>query len=783
MFKSAIRRPWICSKCNKRQAQVQRRLVTAASQYYQPRPTPVNNEAPGAKHDDRTLRQIFDNLYFWKDFSQSSQFKYNGPTCGLFQNRYLTNPKGFEEYANTTLRKARRLVDKVLSASTAEDYKNVVRDLDRLSDLLCRVIDLCDFVRATHPDSKIQDAATRAYAKMFEYMNVLNTTQGLDTQLNRALKSAEVAAGWSEEEHAVAEILRRDFTKSAIDLPRIQRERFVSLSQEISEVGHDSMDYMAAERSYLTFASSQLKGMDPILLRQLTQRGKTSLPTVGAVSAAALRSIEDENVRKEIFLASRTASEATVERLETLLRKRAELAKLSKFESYSHMSILDKMAKTPESVDQFLLALSKDNSSVVKMEMAELLKAKASDPNTATSILQPWDKEYYMAKVLRAAPSRARNADLLPSYFSLGTVMQGLSRLFTRLYGIRFVPHETMPGETWNTDVRRLDVVSETDGLVCVLYCDLFARPGKSPNPAHFTLRCSREITEHELEEAASTYNPLFSTPEEAANDGMAISRTAGVLKQLPTIALICDFAAGPNLATPSLLSFNEVSTLFHEMGHAIHSILGRTSLQNVSGTRCATDFAELPSVLMEHFAADPSVLSLFARNWENDQPLPYELVAEKLVMEKKFEGADTENQILLSMLDQLYHSSLPLEASFNSTEIYHATQHKHGILPPDPPGTSWQGFFGHLFGYGSTYYSYLFDRVLAKRIWEVVFQKGQNGKSVERVAGERMKEGVLKWGGGRDPWKCLAEVLADGRVERGDEKAMSIVGSWGVKE
>ena len=98
-------------------------------------------------------------------------------------------------------------------------------------------------------------------------------------------------------------------------------------------------------------------------------------------------------------------------------------------------------------------------------------------------------------------------------------------------------------------------------------------------------------------------------------------------------------------------------------------------------------------------------------------------------------------------------------------------------MLPADPPGTSWEGFFGHLFGYGSTYYSYLFDRVLAKRIWKVVFASGHGGKSVDRASGERMKERVLKWGGGRDPWRSLAEVLEDGRVENGDEKAMGC--SW----
>ena len=782
MFKTAIKRSWICSKCIRRKFQERRSLATAASSYYTPRPLTVDHAAPGAQHDDRTLRQIFDSPNFWKDFSQSLKYGYNSRSSGLFQNRYLTDPKGFELFANTSLWKAKRIVDKVLSASTVEEYRPIARDLDRLSDLLCRVIDLTDFVRATHPDSKIQQAATKAYSMMFEYMNILNTTTGLSKQLDVALGNPEVVASWSEEEVTVANILKKDFAKSAIDLPRAQRERFVILSQEVSEAGPDFVDYMAPEKSVLTFQSSQLNGMDPMLARKFTQWGRASVPTVGYPSAATLRHVKDEQVRQQMFMASRTASSSTLERLETLLRKRAELAKLSRFDSYSHLALQDKMAKSPESVTRFLQALSKDNEATVKLEMAELLRAKMNNPNALSPILQPWDKEFYTMQVLTSLRSKSRNSDFLSAYFSLGTVMQGLSRLFTRLYGIRFIPHETVPGEIWNPDVRRLDVFSESDGHVAVLYCDLFSRPGKSPNPAHFTLRCSREITNEELEEAASSPDPLFATPEESANDGMAISKSSGVVKQLPTIALICDFNANSS-NKPSLLTYSEFTTLFHEMGHAIHSILGRTSLQNVSGTRCATDFAELPSVLMEHFAADPSVLALFARHYETDQPLPFEMVAEKLALDKKFESSDTENQIILSMADQAYHSALPLSPSFQTTQTYHEIQRNYGVMPVDPKETSWQGFFGHLFGYGSLYYSYLFDRVLAKRVWQVVFNAGQGGGSVEREHGEKMKERLLKWGGGRDPWRCIAEVLDDGRVENGDEKAMGIVGSWGVKD
>jgi intermediate peptidase len=783
MFKPAVYRPWICSRCIQRQRPSTNRLCrnyahAAPVANSQRARISADTAAPGAKHDDRTLRQIFDIPGIWKEFAQSSR---TGRNTGLFQNRYLTEPQGFEKFAGTSLTKARSIVERVLAASSAEEYHGVVKDLDRLSDLLCRVIDMSDFVRATHPDPRFQAAANRAYGMMFEYMNVLNTTTGLAQQLDIAI---EKASGWAEQERTVAEILKRDFARSAIDLPQGDRERFVSLSQEIAEVGPEFTDYMAPEKQSVSFPSSRLKGMDPMLVRKFTKWGQVTLPTLGVAASAALRTVQDEEVRKEVFMASRTSSKTTLQRLQTMLIKRAELAKLAKFESFGHLTLENKMAKSPESVNQFLMALSKDNRSLVEAEAADLLKFKMVHTNVLATTLRPWDKDFYMSQILSAARSRSRNADFLSSYFSLGRVMQGLSRLFARLYGVRFVPHETSPGETWNSDVRRLDVISETDGHVAVLYCDLFSRPGKSPNPAHFTLRCSRLIREPEIQESMQTANQLFETAEQAANDGMAISKAQdGGVMQLPTIALICDFATPSGSTKPSLLSFGEVTTLFHEMGHAIHSILGRTDFQEVSGTRCATDFAELPSVLMEHFAADPSVLALFASHYETDQPLPYEMVAEKMALDKKFEGADTENQIILAMLDQAYHSGLPLEPEFDTTHIFHDLQRIHGVLPPDPDQTSWQGFFGHLFGYGSTYYSYLFDRVLAKRIWQGVFQSGSDKGSLSRENGEKFQGEVLRWGGSRNPWLCLGNVLGDDRLKEGGERAMGLVGSWGLEK
>lgn len=688
-----------------------------------------------------------------------------------------------------SLHKCQAIVAKVLQASTVDEYRNLARNLDQLSDLLCRVIDLSDFIRTIHPDRRTQEAATQAYSLMFEYMNVLNTTTGLHEQLSKAISNPDVTSHWTEAETIVAQILMKDFTNSAIHMPPDEKQRFVNLSNDISQVGSQFFNGAEPARSQVTFSANSLQGLDPMVVQQIKKwNNKAPVPTMGIVPRLALRSVRDETVRKDVYLATRTSSSRQVHRLEKLLMKRSELAKLSGYGSFADMTLSDKMAKSPEAVSNFLTSLISSNRGPVSEELLQLQQMKGSS-------LQPWDHAYYVHKrVMGYSQSRrSRELSAVPEFFSLGTVMQGLSRLFDRLYGVRLVPQETSPGETWHPDVRRLDVVDESERHIAVVYCDLFSRPSKHPNPAHFTLRCSREISAEEVAECAAM--------DESAhpNDGMATAMDpqTNTLRQLPTIALVCDFQEPVTNGSgrPTLLSEQSVRTLFHEMGHAVHSILGQTPLQSISGTRCATDFAELPSVLMESFATAPEVLSLYARHWKTDEPLSDSMIR-SMELDRSAHGSiygavENESQILMALVDQAYHS-IPCSDAVNgvdTTEIYHRVFSQYSSLP-DPDGigprTSWQGFFGHLYGYGATYYSYIFDRAIANKLWQDVFQSGKT--SVDRVAGERYKNEVLRWGGGRNGWQCVAGVLGDsnpsnanGRLVEGGDEAMREVGRWGL--
>ncbi|MCJ1273437.1 Mitochondrial intermediate peptidase [Puttea exsequens] len=745
-------------------------VATTATAVQKP-PLDASITSHARDRDDQTLRQIFDSHNIWKSFSKASR-----PALrqGLFQNSYLTEPSGFFRYAEDIQRRCQSIVQKVVLASSTEEYIAIPRQLDLLSDLLCRVLDVADFVRVNHPDTRYQAAASQSYAFLFEYMNVLNTTPLLKTQLQKSLDTPEVSAAWSTEERIVAQILLKDFSRSAIDLPRSTRQSFVELSNTTKELGHKFEENMAPRRGHIELRMNQLKGMDPTLLANYSNgRGQVMFPTVGNAAYAALQSAEDEGVREAIYVHGRQSTVAQIQILERLMETRVELARVTGFQSYAHMSLTDKLAQSPEAVNSFLNALSEDNAPRVNRELGDMRALKRKQDPSAD--IKPWDVNFYRHRLNGTTQNKFRKPDSVHAYFSLGTVMQGLSRLFSRLYGIRFVAREAAPGEAWNDDVRRLDVHHETQGHVAVLYCDLFARAGKSPNPTHFTLRCSRRITLEEITEATNS-------PQQV-NDGMAVSSITrgGAAYQLPTIALICDFPHPPNSCTPTLLNLSDVSTLFHEMGHAIHSILGRTSLQIVSGTRVPADFAELPSVLMEFFAADRSVLNLFARHWETDAPLPYELVDESLQKRKRGQGLQTETQILYSLLDQAYHSA-DVTSDFDSSKVLFNVYDHYGSLR-EPRDTFPQGFFGHLVEYGGSYYSYLFDRAIAGKIWRELFRGGNEGGGIDRAAGEQLKEEVLSWGGGRNGWECISGVLGDERLKNGGKEAMEEVGRWGVHD
>ncbi|KAI0756830.1 mitochondrial intermediate peptidase [Daedaleopsis nitida] len=721
-----------------------------------------------ASVDDTDLIAFFDQPY--------APQKLTSPT-GIFGHSSLTTPASFVALADSTLRRAQLLTERILRArESREELFRVVKNLDRLSDMLCGVIDLAELLRNAHPDPAWIRSAEEVYEKLCEFMNVLNTNVGLYQVLRDVLSDDEVVKFLSPEAYQTALIFWRDFEKSGIDLPPAQRERFVSLSTEILVLGRQFLNETATPRPPAQIQWSELQGLKDIgmgarlrLQAKVTKRELLVYP--GSLQAQMImRSAPAEEPRRKVYMAANSSTPEQISLLERLLRARGELAQLVGKKSFAHMALGDKMAKSPENVQHFLNALSDHTRPYALRALRTLSMRKQIHLSTPPfPTIQAWDRDYY------CPPEPPVPPHTLPP-LTLGTVFLALSRLLQALYGISIRLAETMPGEVWHTDVRKLEVADERTGVLGWIYADLFARQGKPGGAAHYTVRCSRRTDDDDAQGD-------LKYAEERDHKAIRLSQDFDASKcfrlpgqhmtfQLPVVVLLCEFMRPTIGRGPTVLEWHDVLTLFHEMGHAMHSMIGRTEYQNVSGTRCATDFVELPSILMEHFLTSPTVLTLFDRDSTNtlrevgdhhDDPC---------------RSIDTYTQILLAMIDQIYHSPSVLASQFDSTSALTKLYQARGLIPY-VPGTSWQTQFGHLFGYGATYYSYLFDRAIASRVWRRLFSRNP----LDRDIGEKYKQEVLRHGGGKDPWEMVASLLDSPELQSGDAAAMAEVGRWKIED
>ncbi|KAF9977952.1 Mitochondrial intermediate peptidase [Actinomortierella ambigua] len=706
--------------------------------------------------------------------------------AGLFLYPSLKTPETFLGSVNAAIARGYLLVERIAHAPERgeQEMKKVIKLFDRLSDVLCKVIDAAELVRCLHPDPAWRQSAETVYEELFSWMNTLNTDPRLYSVLKSVVETPAIEKGLSNAERQVALVFLRDFEKSGIHLSDDKRAEFVRISDKIVGLGRDFIQRTTTPGSgpahIMVSPPTRLQGLSPTYIQRITRTNKmgeqtAAVPTSGWESQMVLKYVEDEGVRRAMYVASMAEDKSKVAILDDLLRSRYELAKLVGMESYGHMFLADKMVKEPDNVNVFLMALLASQKSAVAAEVNLLTKTKQIHTKDKDATLQAWDREFY-ARMVSAKTNTQDHGDPINAYFSVGTTMDGLSKLFSRLYGIKFVAGTVQPGEVWHEDVQRLDVIDEREGLIGTIYCDLYAREGKQANAAHYTVRCARRVDDDDEANDIAQGMQLRDGIELAMSDpGVTIQGKPGRY-QLPLAVLSCGFSRPSGSNSPTLLSWVEVETLFHEMGHAMHSMIGRTDYHNVSGTRCPIDFVEIPSILMEHFLADPTVLGLFATHYKTGAPLPAGVLTANEANRSTFRALELNSQLMMAILDQVYYTSVAGTSTFNSTGVMEYLQRKLGVVPP-VPGTAWQTGFGHLYGYGAGYYSYVFGKTVTGQIWNKIFR----ASPTSRDAGEKLREHVLKWGGGRDPWECLGGLLEDERLCKGDQEAMRIVGEWGT--
>ncbi|WPK25000.1 hypothetical protein PUMCH_002299 [Australozyma saopauloensis] len=751
---------------------------------------------------DRILK-LFDSPKYFANFNQSDRLVFSLPNVGLFRNEKLTSPDGLISFSKGSLKKAKELVRTMLLEAKNTDVGKLsyIRKLDQLSDTLCRVIDVAEFIRVAHPSQKWVEAAQQTHEIMFEYMNQLNTNVELYETLVLVL-DLHLRGRLSDEEIEVGNYLRQDFERSGIAMDPTTRESFVAITQEISLLGslfnneiHNLPSFWVNvdKATFESSCSAALKRdiLDLQMKAPLASLTEVSIPLAGHYPFSVLSTCSSEDIRKQVWIALHDSSKDQIATLNGFLKYRAFLAKMLGYKSFADYQLEHKMAKTPENVVTFLRNVQKhqlsEKSDVIK-ELRSLYKFKdeshfCSSDETILNNLKPWDRDYLLEKQSQANEQDQAQLEDISPYLSIGTVMSGLDKIFKSIYNVSLVPEQTHKGETWDqTHVRKLSYKDlETNETLGYLYVDFWS---DKVLPSHFTIACSRELNLDLSTESSSE----IQREVHLSNDGTY---------QLPVISLVCNFSKTPAVGSKSqvgaqmrrlaglegdygatLLSLEQVSTIFHEMGHATHSMLARTKLHNLSGTRCLTDFVELPSVLMELFSVDPRVLCRIAKHYQTGEHLPEDLLKAHREKLNALQHTETYMQSKMALLDQVLHGDIVPDFSdnealerFDSTLIYHNLEKDLKVFADK--WSTWHGKFPHLFSYGAVYYSYLFDRAIADRLWNGLFKKDP----WSRAAGEKYKQSILKWGGTRDPWLCLADALDEEQLAKGDANAMAIIG------
>lgn len=391
-----------------------------------------------------------------------------------------------------------------------------------------------------------------------------------------------------------------------------------------------------------------------------------------------------------------------------IVKLRNQRARLLGYISHAAFVLEERMAQSPEKVFSFLNDLLLKAKPAAQHEFAELSAYAKKLDNIAH--LEKWDSGYYGEKLKQERFSL--DDELLKPYFKLENVLNGAFEVASKLYGLHFT--EVHHIDKYHPDVQTFEVTDEKGAQVAVFYTDFFPRKGKR-NGAWMTSFKSQWI-----------------------KDG---------INERPHVSIVCNFTP-PTPSKPSLLTFNEVTTLFHEFGHALHGMLANTVYPSLSGTSVYWDFVELPSQIMENWVYEPETLALFARHYETGETIPQEYV-DKIKQSANFlEGLATLRQLSFGLLDMGWHTQNP--ENIKNLKDFETEQFASTQMYPDVKENAMSTAFSHIFagGYAAGYYSYKWAEVLDADAFDYFKQNG----IFNREVADKFKNHILSQGGTDHP-------------------------------
>lgn len=634
-------------------------------------------------------------------------------------------PEHVEPAVDAVLADYRAGVEAMLAPDAPRDFDSIVMAGERLGERLSHAWAPVSHLHAVADTPELREAYAAAEEKIVAFTSELGQNRALYAAVAAIVECPEAAALPASARALLAHELR-DFRLSGVALEEPARSRFREIANELARLSTEFENAVLDATEAWTEAiadESGLAGLPPsaraMLRRQAEEKALDGwLVTLRPPCVTAiLTHADDRGLRERVYRAYQTrASDQgpsagrfdNSARIERILALRHEAARLLGFHDAAEESLATKMAETPEAVLAFLRDLAARAKPVAEKELAELRAWAAKELGLAE--LEPWDVAWASEK-FREARYALREEELKP-WFALDRVLEGLFAITGRLFGITLREREDV--ETWHPDVRYFELLDAEGRVFAGAYFDLFARAGKRGG---------------------------------AWMDVCANRFRDGATLQLPVAFLTCNFAPA-TAELPSLLTHDEVQTLFHEFGHGLHHLLTRVDYPGIAGINGVEwDAVELPSQFMENFAWEREALGLFARHWQTGEPLPEALFERMLAARHFHAGLFLVRQLEFGLFDfRLHHEYDPAHGA-RALELLEEVRREVAVIHPP----RWQRFpqaFTHIFagGYAAGYYSYLWAEVLAADAFSAFEEAG----IFDAATGKRWREAVLAVGASR---------------------------------
>ncbi|WP_086476663.1 MULTISPECIES: M3 family metallopeptidase [Arenibacter] len=616
---------------------------------------------------------------------------------------------------------AKKEIDAIAQNTEEPTFENTIAALDFSGQQLDRVTSVFFNLNSAETNEEIQKIAQEVSPLLSEFSNDITLNETLFKRV-KAVFNQKDQLSLTPEEQTLLEKKYKGFSRNGANLPEEKKKRLREIDAELSKLTLKFGENVLAETNryemHLT-KESDLDGLpegEKEAAADLAEsRGKTGwLITLDYPSYIPfMKYASNRELRKELSIAfgSKGFHKDELDNQENILnitRLRHERATLLGYKTHAHFVLEERMAQTPQKVEEFLnelLAMAKPAA----IREYKQLEAFAKELDNIDR-LEKWDSAYYSEKLKQKLFDL--DDEKLKPYFKLENVIDGVFKISEKLFGLRF--KEVFDVDKYHPDVKTYHIYDRDNNLISLFYADFHPRAGK---------RGGAWMT---------SYKPQY------IRNGENIR---------PHISNVCNFTK-PTASKPSLLTFNEVTTLFHEFGHGLHGMLANTVYPGLSGTSVYWDFVELPSQVMENWCYEKEALELFATHYKTGEPIPMEYVSKIKESATFQEGMATLRQLSFGLLDMSWHAADP--TGITDVKAQEQKAFKETDLFPDVAQTCMSTSFSHIFqgGYSSGYYSYKWAEVLDADAFAYFKEHGIFNQEIAN----KFKDNILSLGGTENP-------------------------------